>query len=64
MDLTKAIRKNKVTIIYTCPWNVRTLLKLDKMQELAEQVADTQLEIDAIQETRWSGNIVMKINNY
>jgi hypothetical protein len=34
------------------------------MQELAEQVADTQLEIDAIQETRWSGNIVMKINNY
>jgi exonuclease III len=31
------------------------LLKPGKMQELAEQIAKTQLEIVALQETRWSG---------
>jgi len=36
-------------------WNVKTLLKPGKMQELAEELAETQLEIVAIQETRWSG---------
>ena len=30
-----------------------TLLKPGKMQELAEELAKTQLEIVAIQETRW-----------
>jgi len=33
-------------------WNVRTLLQLGKMQELAEQISETQLEIPAIQEIR------------
>jgi len=36
-------------------WNVKTLLKPGKMQELAEELAKTQLEIVAIQETRWPG---------
>ena len=36
-------------------WNVKTLLKPGKMQELAEELARTKLEIVAIQETRWSG---------
>ena len=35
--------------------NVKTLLKPGKMQELEEEMAKTQLEIVAIQETRWSG---------
>jgi exonuclease III len=35
------------------------------MQELAEQIATKiQLEIVAIQETRWSGNSLIKRNNY
>jgi exonuclease III len=32
-----------------------TLLRPEKMQELAEQIAKTQLEIVALQDTRWSG---------
>lgn len=45
-------------------WNVLTLLKPGKMQELGEQIALPQLEIDAIQETRRSGNVPIKRNNY
>jgi hypothetical protein len=41
-----------------------TLLKQGKIQELAEQIAAIQLEIVAKQETRWSGNGLIKGNNY
>ena len=41
-------------------WNVKTLLKPGKMQELAEELAKTQLEILAIQETRWPGTGYIK----
>jgi exonuclease III len=41
-------------------WNVKTLLKPGKMQELAEELAKTQLEIAAIQETRWSRTRLIK----
>jgi len=37
-------------------WNVLNVLKPGKMQELAEQIANTQLAIVAIQEKRCSGN--------
>ena len=36
-------------------WNMKTLLKPGKMQELVEELAKTQLAIVAIHETRWSG---------
>jgi hypothetical protein len=42
-------------IICTGSWNVWTLLKPSKMQELTEQLANTQLEKGAIQATRWCG---------
>jgi len=45
-------------------WDVLTLLKSDKIQELAEQVVNTKLERAAKQETRWSENGLIKINNY
>ena len=38
--------------VYNGTWNVVTVLKPGKMQELAEQIAHTQLEISAIQETK------------
>jgi len=43
-------------------WNIKTLLKPGKMQKLAEELAKTQLEIVAIQETRWprTGHIKKK----
>jgi len=34
------------------------------MQELAEQIAKTKWETVAKQETRWSENSLIKINNY
>ena len=34
-------------------WDVKKLLRHGKMQELAEELAKTHLEIIAIQETRW-----------
>jgi hypothetical protein len=53
-----------MTIICTAPWNVWTLLKPSKMQELTEQITNTQLEKGVRQTTRWRGNGVIKINNY
>jgi len=47
----------------TGTWNVMTLLKQDKMQELAEQKVNTQSEAHAIQETRGNGNGLIEINN-
>jgi exonuclease III len=46
--------------LHICTWNVKTLLKPDKMQELAEELGKTQLEIVAVQETRWSGTTLIK----
>jgi exonuclease III len=45
-------------------WNVRTLLQLGKMQELAEQIRETHLEILAMQEIRWCGPGLIKKQNY
>jgi len=50
--------------IYIVTWNVLNLLKPGKMQELADQIANTLLETVAIQETRLSGNGLIKRNNY
>jgi hypothetical protein len=36
---------------YIGTWNVKTPLKPDKMQELTEQIVNTQSEVHAIQET-------------
>ena len=46
--------------LHIATWNVRTLLKPSKMKELAEKPAKTQMEIVAIQETRWSGIELIK----
>ena len=43
---------------------MKTLLKPGKIQELAEELAKTQLEIVAIQERRWSGNGLIKKNDF
>jgi hypothetical protein len=41
-----------------------TLSKPGKLQELAEQIVNTQLETVAIRETSWTGNGLIKRNNY
>ena len=45
-------------------WNVRALLQPGKMQDLAEQIRKTQLEIPATQEIRRSGTGLIKKQNY
>ena len=41
--------------MYIGTWNVMTSLKPGKLQELAEEVAKTQIEILVLQEVRWPG---------
>jgi len=53
-----------VNSIYIVTWTVLDLLKQGKMQELVEHIASTQLEIAAIQETKLSGDGLIKRNNY
>jgi hypothetical protein len=50
--------------IYTANWNVTTLSKPGKMQEVAEKIANTKSEIFPTHETRWSANCVIKRYNY
>ena len=45
-------------------WNIKTLLKPGKMQELVEELAKTRLEIVAIREVRWSGNGLIKKKDF
>ena len=52
----RQVKRNKENKIIIRTWNVRTLLQPGKMQELAEQISETQLEILAIQEIRWWWN--------
>jgi len=65
MDADKRrVKWNKENKIIIGTWNVRTLLYPGKMQELAEQISETQLEILAIQEIRWCGTGLIKKQNY
>jgi len=54
----------RVTKLYIGTWNVKTPLKPRKIQELAEKLAKAQLEIVAVQETRWSGAGLIKKKDF
>jgi exonuclease III len=45
-------------------WNILTMLKPGKMQEIAEQIQNTSLQIVALQEIRWKGYGHIKIKDY
>ena len=45
-------------------WNVMTLLKPGKMNEIAEQMLSTQIQIIAFQDIRWQGRRQIKKNKY
>ena len=42
-------------MIYIGNWNVMTLLKTGKMNEIADEMSKTQLQVIALQELRWKG---------
>ena len=41
-------------------WNVNTMLKVGKMQEIADQIVGSQIQIVALQEIRWRGYGLLK----
>ena len=45
-------------------WNVNTMLKAGKMQEIADQIVDSQLQITALQEVRWRGYGLLKKDKF
>ena len=61
---TKRGKLNKENKVINGTWNIRTLLHPDKMQELAEQLSTTKLEVLALQEIRWSETGLIKKQNY
>ena len=58
------VKRNKENKIIIGTWNVRTLLQPGKMQELAEQMSEKQLEILSMQEIRWCRTGLIKKQNY
>jgi hypothetical protein len=48
-------------MIYTGTWSIMTMLKAGKVNEIADEMLKTQLQIIALQELRLKG--VGKINN-
>ena len=46
----KRMKKEQIDI---GTWNVNTILKAGKMQEIADQIVDSQIQIGALQEIRW-----------
>jgi exonuclease III len=45
-------------------WNVNTMLKAGKMQEIADQIVGSQIKIVALQEIRWRGQGLIKKDKY
>jgi len=42
-------------MIYIGTWNVMTMLKVGKINEIADEMLKTQLQVIALQEMRWKG---------
>ena len=62
--LPKRVLRNKKDNIYLGTWNVRTVLQPGKMQEVAEHILQTELQIAALQEIRWKGHGQIKKDKY
>jgi len=50
----------KKELFYIGTWNVNTMLKAGKMQEIADQIVGFQIQIVALQEIRWRGYGILK----
>jgi exonuclease III len=60
----KRVSRNKKENIYLGTWNVLTMLQPGKMQDVAEQILQRELQIVALQEIRWKGQGQIKKDKY
>jgi len=60
----KRVIRNKKENIYLGTWTVLTMLQPGKMQEVAEQILQRELQIIALQEIRWKGQGQIKKDKY
>jgi hypothetical protein len=60
----KRVSRNKKENIHLGTWNVLTMLQPGKMQEVTEQILQTELQIVALQEIRWKVQGQIKKDKY
>jgi hypothetical protein len=60
----KRVPRNKKENMYLGTWNVLAMLQPGKMQEVAEKILQTELQIVALQEIRWKGQGQIKKDKY
>jgi hypothetical protein len=58
------VKRIKKELFYTGTWNVNTMLKARKMQEIADQIVGSQIQIVALQEISWRGHGLIKKDKY
>jgi hypothetical protein len=58
------VKRKKNLVIQIGSWNVTTMLKPGCLQEIAEQMLETNLQIVALQEIRWKGYGKIKKDKY
>jgi exonuclease III len=51
-------------MIHIGTWNVKTMIKPQKMHEIVDQMLKTHLQIITLQEIRWKGCGQLKKNKY
>jgi exonuclease III len=54
----------KEELLYIGTWNVNIMLKVGKMQEIADQIVNPQIQLVALQEIRWKGYGLLKKDKY
>jgi hypothetical protein len=60
----KQVQRNTSNKLRNGTWNVKMLIKAGNMEELAEELVKTQLEIVAIKEIKWSRTGFIKKNDF
>jgi len=58
------VKRMKKELLDIGTWNVNRVLKAGKMQEIADQIVGSQIQIVALQEIRWRGYGLLKKDKY